>query len=119
MYTLAHLSDPHIGPLPDSRIGELLNKRILGFLSWTLRRQSLYVTPVLDALARDMTAAAPDHIAVTGDIVNISLPGEFEHATRWLGGLGAPEKVTVIPGNHDAYIALDWAQTIGQWAPYM
>lgn len=119
MFTLAHLSDPHIGPLPDTRIGELLNKRILGFLSWTLRRQNLYMTPVLEALAKDMAAAAPDHIAVTGDIVNISLPGEFDHATSWIGSLGPPDKVTVIPGNHDAYIALDWQQTIGQWAPYM
>lgn len=119
MYTLAHLSDPHIGPLPEVRPAELMNKRILGFLSWTLRRQKLYVMPVLEALAKDLAAAAPDHIAVTGDIVNISLPGEFEHATRWIGSLGSPEKVTVIPGNHDAYIALDWQQTIGQWAPYM
>jgi 3',5'-cyclic AMP phosphodiesterase CpdA len=74
---------------------------------------------VLEALASDMAAASPDHIAVTGDIVNISLPGEFDHATRWIGSLGPPDKVTVIPGNHDAYIALDWRETIGQWAAYM
>jgi 3',5'-cyclic AMP phosphodiesterase CpdA len=119
MFTLAHLSDPHIGPLPAPALGELLSKRILGFLSWSLRRRSMYITPVLEALARDLAGAAPDHIAVTGDIINISLPGEFDHATRWLATLGCPENVSVVPGNHDAYVAMDWRQTIGQWAPYM
>jgi 3',5'-cyclic AMP phosphodiesterase CpdA len=119
MFTLAHLSDPHIGPLPPVRLGELLSKRILGFLSWSLRRRGLYIMPVLETLAKDMARAAPDHIAVTGDIINISLPGEFDHATRWLATLGEPEKVSVVPGNHDAYVAMEWQQTIGQWAPYM
>jgi len=119
MFTLAHLSDPHIGPLPQVQLGELLSKRVLGFLSWSLRRRNLHITPVLEALARDMARTAPDHIAVTGDIVNISLPGEFDHATQWLGSLGEPDKVTVVPGNHDAYVAMDWHQTIGQWASYM
>jgi 3',5'-cyclic AMP phosphodiesterase CpdA len=119
MFTLAHLSDPHIGPLPPVRLEELLSKRILGFLSWSLRRRRLYVTPVLEALAKDMAQAAPDHIAVTGDIINISLPGEFDHATRWLSMLGKPDKVSVVPGNHDAYVDQDWHSTIGQWAPYM
>jgi 3',5'-cyclic AMP phosphodiesterase CpdA len=119
MFTLAHLSDPHIGPLPPVRLEELLSKRILGFLSWSLRRRRLYITPVLEALAKDMAQAAPDHIAVTGDIINISLPGEFEHATRWLSTLGEPDKVSVVPGNHDAYVAQDWRATIGRWAPYM
>jgi 3',5'-cyclic AMP phosphodiesterase CpdA len=119
MFTLAHLSDPHIGPLPQLLLGELLSKRILGFLSWSLRRRMIHLTPVLEALARDMARTGPDHIAVTGDIVNISLPGEFDHATRWLGSLGQPDKVTVVPGNHDAYVAMDWRQTIGQWSVYM
>jgi len=119
MYTLAHLSDPHIGPLPPLHLGDLQSKRILGFLSWSLRRRNLYITPVLEALARDIVRAGPDHIAVTGDIVNISLPGEFDHATRWLGSLGQPDKVTVVPGNHDAYVDMNWRQTIGQWASYM
>jgi 3',5'-cyclic AMP phosphodiesterase CpdA len=119
MFTLAHLSDPHIGPLPTPTAGELLSKRILGFLSWTLNRRRLYRMAALEALTKDLAAAAPDHIAVTGDIVNISLPAEFDHATQWLKSLGAADRVTVVPGNHDAYVAMPWRDTIGQWADYM
>ena len=40
----------------------------------------------------------PDHIVVTGDLVNISLPREFLRAAAWLTKLGPPRDVSVIPG---------------------
>eukprot|EP01034_Spumella_vulgaris_P007278 gene7278-9270_t len=64
-------------------------------------------------------AQHPDHIALTGDLVNISLPDEFARASTWLEGLGTPEQVTVIPGNHDVYVATLWREGLGRWGAYM
>ena len=60
---------------------------------------------MLDALVEDLQAQRPDHIAVTGDLVNISLVAEFAPARAWLESVGTPDHVTVVPGNHDAYVA--------------
>jgi 3',5'-cyclic AMP phosphodiesterase CpdA len=51
-----------------------------------------------------MQAQVPDHIAVTGDLVNLALEAEFAPALAWLESVGQPERVTVVPGNHDAYV---------------
>jgi 3',5'-cyclic AMP phosphodiesterase CpdA len=74
---------------------------------------------VLDALERDLLALSPDHIAVTGDLINISLPVEFRGAAEWLDRLGPADKVTVIPGNHDAYVGVPWEQSWALWSAYM
>ena len=72
MYTLAHLSDPHLAPLPAAAPRMLAGKRVLGYLSWNLRRRRVHVSPVLERLTEDLKAQSADHIAVTGDITNIS-----------------------------------------------
>lgn len=119
MFTLAHLSDPHLGQMPIPSPGQLLGKRIFGYLSWTVRRRPIHDGPVLPALVADLRQTRPDHVAVTGDITNISLPVEFARAGSWLRGLGDPENVTVVPGNHDAYVAVPWDQSIGLWREFM
>ncbi len=119
MYTVAHLSDVHLPMPPAPGIVPLLNKRLLGYLSWRLRRHRIHRPEVLEALRQDLRTQAPDHIAVTGDLVNISLPAEFQQAAAWLPRLGPPDRVTVIPGNHDAYIGVPWAGSWSLWAPYM
>ena len=119
MFTLAHVSDVHLGPLPRPRLGQLMSKRLLGYLNWHRGRKELYRRDTLDALIADMRAQAPDHIAVTGDLVNIALPAEFELARDWLQDLGPPDRVTVVPGNHDAYVPVPDAQGLGHWSEYM
>jgi 3',5'-cyclic AMP phosphodiesterase CpdA len=103
-FTLAHFSDPHLPPLPKPRLKELAGKRALGYLNWTRNRHKYYRREVLDALVRDLQAERPDHVAVTGDLVNLALPAEFAPAQAWLRSVGAPESITAIPGNHDAYV---------------
>ena len=57
MYSFAHLSDPHLGPLPDVRLRELMSKRVLGYLNWRLNRGRGAMRPtVLDDLVADMRA---------------------------------------------------------------
>jgi 3',5'-cyclic AMP phosphodiesterase CpdA len=118
MFTLAHLSDIHLGPLPRPRYSELIGKRMLGFINWQKRRRQ-YSRPFLDRLVADLAVQKPDHIAITGDLVNISLPQEFMLARAWLETVGAPDRVTVIPGNHDAYVHLRGKPGYMQWADYM
>jgi 3',5'-cyclic AMP phosphodiesterase CpdA len=103
-FTLAHLSDPHLPPLPAARLRDLAGKRALGYLNWTRNRHKYHRREVLDALVADMKAQQPDHIAVTGDLVNLALEAEFAPARTWLESVGTPQEVTVIPGNHDAYV---------------
>src|SRR5437879_13121470 len=104
-FTLAHLSDPHLPPLPAARLRDLAGKRALGYLNWTRNRHKYHRREVLDALVADMRAQAPDHIAVTGDLINLALEAEFEPSRAWLESVGAAQHVTVIPGNHDAYVS--------------
>jgi 3',5'-cyclic AMP phosphodiesterase CpdA len=117
-FTLAHLSDPHLPPLPAARFRDLAGKRALGYLNWTRNRHKYHRREVLDALVADMQAQRPDHIAVTGDLVNLALDAEFAPAQAWLESVGTPQQVTVIPGNHDAYVRATqhrFAETFGDY----
>jgi 3',5'-cyclic AMP phosphodiesterase CpdA len=102
-FTLAHLSDVHLPPLPKPAIGELLGKRMLGYLNWRRNRHRIHQAHLLDALVADIKAQAPDHIALTGDIVNLAHAAEFAPARRWIEGVGTPRLISLVPGNHDAY----------------
>ena len=103
-FLLAHLSDPHLAPLPRPRWHELAGKRATGYINWRRRRMLVHRADVLARVTADLKAQAPDHIAVTGDLVNIALPGEFPPARAFLAALGTPHDVTLVPGNHDAYV---------------
>jgi 3',5'-cyclic AMP phosphodiesterase CpdA len=105
MFTLAHLSDPHLAPLPVASFLELAGKRLTGWLNWQRKRHLVHDRAVLKAIIADMRAQGPDHIAVTGDIANIGLPAEYAHGREWLESLGAARDVSFIPGNHDIYVA--------------
>jgi 3',5'-cyclic AMP phosphodiesterase CpdA len=119
MFLLAHLSDPHLGPIPTPRLREIINKRGLGLINWYRGRHAVHRAEVLDLLARDLAAMPVDHIAVTGDLVNLSLTAEFAAAHQWLERLGPPERVTVVPGNHDAYVRAAAAHPLRYWGDYM
>src|ERR1700691_5410046 len=72
-FTLAHLSDPHLAPLPAPRLR---------------------------------------------DLVNLALEAEFVPARAWLESVGPADRVTVIPGNHDAYVRSTqhrFAETLGRY----
>jgi 3',5'-cyclic AMP phosphodiesterase CpdA len=118
-YVFAHLSDPHLSSLANVRKRDLVNKRVMGYLSWRTRRRNEHLGSVLSALVRDLGRTCPAHVVVTGDMTHIGLPSEFREVETWLRDLGPPSAVTVIPGNHDAYIATAWDNTLALWAPYM
>jgi 3',5'-cyclic AMP phosphodiesterase CpdA len=119
MFVLAHLSDPHLAPLPAPRLTELIGKRGLGFLNWLRKRAAIHRADVLELLVHDLKARAYDHLAITGDLVNIALVAEFAPARAWLEHLGAPDEVTLVPGNHDAYVRATVEQAQRAWGAYM
>jgi 3',5'-cyclic AMP phosphodiesterase CpdA len=118
-FVLAHLSDPHLAPLPRPRSFELIGKRITGYINWRRHRRFVHEQAVLDGLVADLKTQKPNHIAVTGDLANIGLRQEFENGRAWLEGLGAPADVSVIPGNHDAYVRGALAIAANEWQANM
>jgi 3',5'-cyclic AMP phosphodiesterase CpdA len=118
-FSLAHLSDPHLPPLPSPRLSELAGKRALGYLNWKRNRHRFHRRDVVDVLISDLQAQVPDHIAITGDLVNLALDAEFAPALAWLESIGPPERVTVVPGNHDAYVRATGHLFTESWASYL
>jgi 3',5'-cyclic AMP phosphodiesterase CpdA len=117
--TFAQLSDPHLSSPDGARWRDLAGKRLLGYLSWRRRRRAEHRVEVLEALRRDLLEVRPEHLVITGDLTQIALPDEFRQARLWLESLGSPGQVTVVPGNHDAYVPVPWAQGFSQWQPYL
>lgn len=115
----AHLTDPHLTRPDPVNAADLANKRILGYLSWRRRRHAIHRSDIIEALVTDLHAQSPDHIAVTGDLTQIGLPGECRDARTWLENLGPSGKVSVVPGNHDQYVDAPWKETLGLWYDYM
>ena len=103
-FLLAHLSDAHIGPIPRPNLAELLGKRVTGYVNWLYKRAAQHDMGVLARLVDDMRAQAPNHVLMTGDVVNIGLPAEIALAKDWLATLGSSDDVSFTPGNHDAYV---------------
>lgn len=119
MFTLAHLSDPHLAPLPVPTWSELFGKRATGYINWRRKRRFVHEPAVLDLLIDDLKRQGPDHIAVTGDIANIALPDEFTRGRDWLEHLGSSTDVSFVPGNHDIYVPEAGRLAMRQWGPYM
>jgi 3',5'-cyclic AMP phosphodiesterase CpdA len=117
MFVLAHLSDVHLALRP--RPYQLAGKRGLGYINWHRSRKYIHRRETLDAITRDLKTIAADHIAVTGDLVNLSLPIEYAAARAWLETLGPPRDVTAIPGNHDAYVPRALGGPEKAWGDYM
>lgn len=119
MFRLAHLSDVHLGPLPEVAYRDLVSKRITGYINWRRNRSADLHEGVIDRIVAHMKAARPDHVAVTGDLMNLALDGEIELSRLWLEALGAPHDVSVVPGNHDAYVRGALAKACKAWGAFM
>ena len=104
MFTLAHLSDAHLAPLPVPNFAAIRFKQFAGYVNWLRSRQFIHRRDVLAKITADIAAQKPDHIAMSGDIANIALPFEFSRGRDWLTGLGPAQAISVVPGNHDVYV---------------
>src|SRR5688572_25449880 len=119
MFRLAHISDVHLGPLPDVTYRDLASKRMVGYVNWQRNRRHILHDGVLGSITTDIKAAGVDHLAVTGDLVNLALDGEIELAKLWLEALGPAVDVSVVPGNHDAYVPGAFDKVCRWWGAWM
>ena len=81
MRTIVHLSDLHFGRVDP---------------------------PVLEPLARAITATRPDLVAVSGDLTQRARPEQFKEAKAFLDRLPQPQ--LVVPGNHDIPLYQFWVR---------
>jgi 3',5'-cyclic AMP phosphodiesterase CpdA len=102
---IAHLSDLHLLSLEGAVPFRLFNKRITGYLNLRFHRKSVHKPFAVRAAARAIRRLDVDHAVITGDVSNLALENEFELVRRFLADdLGLPpERVSLVPGNHDAY----------------
>jgi 3',5'-cyclic AMP phosphodiesterase CpdA len=102
---IAHLSDLHLLALEGAVPFRLFNKRITGYLNIRFHRKSVHKPFAVKAAARAIRRMGVDHVVITGDVSNLALENEFELVRSFLGeDLGLPaERVSLVPGNHDAY----------------
>jgi len=107
---IAHFSDVHFTLDPFAHPRESLHgKRLASFFSYLVggrRERFTDVGPRIAELLRDVDAMAVDHAICTGDLTASSLPAEIDGIAELFGPrLARPERFTVLPGNHDRYVA--------------
>jgi 3',5'-cyclic-AMP phosphodiesterase len=111
---IAHLSDAHVlDPRPSrTRSGWSMRTRFLSIgrpLDSTGRRRKLQRS--LDTAKR----VGARHFVLSGDLTEIGAPGEYETLAEVLHDSGiAPNRITLVPGNHDLYSSADaWRWALG------
>src|SRR5690606_21982673 len=88
-------------------------------VNWQRNRRHLMQDGALATIVADLQTHAPDHLAVTGDLVNLALDAELELACQWLGTLGPATDVSVVPGNHDAYVPGAFDKVCRSWSAWL
>lgn len=112
---IAHISDIHISsPTPASlpslktlrrKKTQLLNKRLAGIIAERIvRGPNVFSADVFTAALLDMREQGVDHLIISGDLTNFSYTGEFKEVLRLLSPHFPPERCSIVPGNHDAFL---------------
>jgi 3',5'-cyclic AMP phosphodiesterase CpdA len=116
---IAHFSDLHLLSLEGARVLDFANKRWIGGLNLITNRGRHYHTHVFEALVRDINEQGVEHCICTGDITNLALEQEFRYARERFDEIAiGPSEVTVLPGNHDAYVAKGSDYFTGYFSDY-
>ncbi len=118
-FKLAHISDIHLGPLPKVRARELMSKRMTGYINWQRNRAQNMGLDTLESVVAGIKSVKPEHVAITGDLINIGLEAEVILAAQWLKHNWAPDSTSLVPGNHDAYVRGTLAKVISAWKAFM
>jgi 3',5'-cyclic AMP phosphodiesterase CpdA len=119
-FTLAHLSDAHLAGLRKREIlRNFRGKRMIGALSWFGNRRHQHQLAVANAIRDSILDAGVDHVALTGDLVNIATWNEFPAAATWVSTFGPPDRLSFVPGNHDTYVSVPWEYGLKHLTPWM
>ncbi len=119
---IIHVSDIHFWNFTRNP-ARLFNKRLLGVVSLSAGRARRFRLEHVPELVSRVHGLDPDHLLITGDLTTTALESEFRAATRGLATwLTNPERVTIIPGNHDRYtlgahLGRNFERHFGDYAP--
>src|SRR5437764_319517 len=103
MATIAQLTDLHL--LEDNHADRPLGPRArLSLLSFGRRLDAAERKRRATSALAEARAQNVDHLLITGDLTEDGEPEQFEVLAEVLAESRiAPERVTLVPGNHDAY----------------
>lgn len=102
---IGHFSDVHLLSLKGARWIDFFSKRWIGGLNLLTSRSRHHHSAIFEAMVEDFNRGGIDHLIATGDITNVALESEFAFARSKFDAIElGPDQVTVIPGNHDAYV---------------
>lgn len=117
---LAHCSDLHLLSLDGVRTRQFVNKRWIGGMNLLTNRGRHYHADAFEDMVADLATVGVDHVVCTGDVTNLAFEQEFRFARGFFDRLPhGPAHVTVLPGNHDAYVQEGvglFAQVFGAYA---
>jgi predicted phosphodiesterase len=104
---LAHFSDIHVTHFPLS--GKPALKRLAAVASYSLMGRGKHFEGSdarIGKLLEDVDGLGVDHALCTGDLTGVSTEAEFDRVAELFGPRRTqPARFTVIPGNHDRYVA--------------
>ncbi|MBK9069702.1 MAG: metallophosphoesterase [Myxococcales bacterium] len=117
---LAHCSDLHLLSHQGAKWFQFANKRWLGAMNLLSNRSRHYHTEAFVDMVADINAQGVDHVLCTGDVTNLAFRQEFEFARQRFDGFTLPtSSITVLPGNHDAYVPEGVAHFAEVFAPFI
>ena len=116
--TFAHISDLHLPFEPHLTLSQRLSKRQLSVWSWR-RRHAVQSGEVLAALTQDLRAHAVDQVLVTGTTaMNVDFSQRMNDALLPYLTLVPADRISLVPGNHDALVPVPAADGLGRWAAW-
>jgi len=116
---LAHCSDLHLLSLDGARLLDFANKRWIGGLNLLTNRGRHYHTEAFEDMVADFAGAGVDHVLCSGDVTNLAFEQEFRYARERFDRIAlGTAGVTVLPGNHDTYVAEGEAHFTDVFADY-
>ena len=102
--TIIHISDLHFHTYPQY-FREWKSKRILGAANLLARRNRQFPLERAKRLVKKIQEMKWDHLVISGDLTQLALERGFSRARETLEPLlQDPERVTIVPGNHDRYV---------------
>ena len=115
---ISHISDLHLPIEKKPTFFQLFNKRIFGYINHSSKRKNTFTLENLNLIFNDINKSNDMHTVLTGDIVNLSLEDEFSSASQLLDHHFKEKDLSIIPGNHDAYIKVDYKRSLSYLEKY-
>lgn len=117
---ISHTSDIHLPLTFKPNISSLFNKRVIGYINHYSNRRNVHKLENIELILNDIKLKnKTGHTILSGDIVNLSLEEEFIKANEFLGKYFTKNNLSIIPGNHDAYVNIKYKNSLCHLTNYL